>query len=98
MFSASKFSLARSFANGWPLGRGLQPSLHHSRPRVRVRHEAFVVLAKDAIAIAGNEAVDGVAQRLRHREQGIHPCPAWKTAQHGQRGIGLEVRYTAMNH
>ena len=66
--------------------------LDHPCSQIGIRHEARIVLAKNAIAIVRDEAVDRIPQRFRHGEQRAHPAPARKMRQHRQRSVGLHKR------
>jgi hypothetical protein len=54
-------------------------------PHRRIRHKARLVLPEYPVAVAGDEIVDGISQRLRQTEQHARPASAWKMRQHGQR-------------
>src|SRR6202030_2176057 len=71
--------------------------LHHPVPEPRIRHEAFLILPEYPVAVARDEIVDGVAERLWHRTQRPHPAPTRQMAQHRQLRVGFETGDAAMD-
>ena len=71
--------------------------LHHPIPKPRIAEKTRLILPENPVAVAGDEIVDGVAERFWHRAHGAHPTPARQRAQHRQRGIGFEENLSAMD-
>src|SRR3954469_3262179 len=71
--------------------------LYHPRSHIRIWHKTLLIFPENPVAIARDETVDGVAERLWYRAQHAHPAPARQRAEHGQRGVGFAVGDAAMD-
>ena len=93
-FRVDKAGLLRRFA---PRNDG-DHLLHHPRPHVCIRYKTRLILPEYPIAVARDEAVDRVAQRLRHQRTTRASIPSPADGEHRQRRVGFETGDAAVDH